>query len=272
MKILILFLISATMGLAQKQMAITIDDLPYAYSAKLNQAERDFILIQLADTLQNRNVSATGFVIGSGVNNGTAKLLKYFASKWHDLGNHTFSHPSANNISAERYIEEVKQCDSAISGLPHFKRYFRYSYLQRGENISKRDSILRLISAFNLTVAPVTIDTDDYLYNKYYVDSIIAENHDAAEQIAEEYLDYMVAIANSADSLSRVICGRNIKHILLTHANLLNSRYYGRLLDRLRADGWQFIPLEEALKDPVYSEKDLYVGKWGISWLKRIKQ
>ncbi len=272
MKIFILFLLSATISLAQKQMAITIDDLPYAYSAKLNQAERDSILIKLADSLQNRNVTATGFVIGSGVDNSTARLLVYFAGKGHDLANHTYSHPSANNISAKKYMEEVKRCDSAISGLPHFERYFRYSYLQRGNSLDRRDSIFWLIKEFKLTVAPVTIDNDDYLYNKYYVDSIASDNHDAADSIAEEYLDYMLAIANSADSLSHAICGRSIKHILLTHANLLNSRYYGRLLDKLRADGWQFITLKEALKDPVYAEEDIYIGKWGISWLKRIKQ
>ena len=33
---------------------------------------------------------------------------------------------------------------------------------------------------------------------------------------------------------------------------------------------WSFIPLQEALKDPVYQLPDNYIGTQGISWLERI--
>lgn len=33
--------------------------------------------------------------------------------------------------------------------------------------------------------------------------------------------------------------------------------------------GYQFVPLEEALKDKVYRQPEEFKGKWGISWLMR---
>ncbi len=257
---------------AQKKMAITIDDLPFAYSKILEPAVRDSILIKLADTLDSRDVNVTAFVIGNRLDSSSQLLLDYFATKGNRLGNHTYAHKSANTISASEYFSEVKKCEKVISHLPNFCRYFRYSNLQRGNTKAKRDSIVDMITNFNLTIAPVSIDNEEYVYNKLYVDTLCKGNLKAAEEIAEKYIDYMLEISNSTDSLAKALRGREIKHIMLMHSNLLNSRYLGTLLDRLKADGWTFISLEEALKDPIYKEEDFYVGKWGISWLLRIKQ
>lgn len=252
-------------------MAITIDDLPFAYSAKLEPNLRDSILIKLADTLKSRNVTTTAFVIGERVNTETKPLLNYFASSGNELANHSHSHVSANNISAVEYIKSVELCDSVISKLKNVKKYYRYPYLQRGNEKSRRDSIVRLIKVYGLKLAPVTIDNEDYLYNKYYVDSLVTGSDKEADKIAERYIDYMIDVANETERVAFSMTGRNIKHILLTHANLLNSRYFGVLIDKLKEDGWQFITLKEALEDPIYKEEDKYVGKWGISWLKRIR-
>jgi hypothetical protein len=37
----------------------------------------------------------------------------------------------------------------------------------------------------------------------------------------------------------------------------------------LKAKGYRFISLEEALKDPVYSQPETYVGPGGFSWIHR---
>ena len=69
----------------------------------------------------------------------------------------------------------------------------------------------------------------------------------------------------------RVRMGRRVKQVLLLHMNYLNSLYLDDLLQRFRADGWSFIPFEEALKDDVYRLKYDYVGVKGAGHLDAIR-
>ena len=41
--------------------------------------------------------------------------------------------------------------------------------------------------------------------------------------------------------------------------------------DILAADGARFVPLAEALQDPVYALPQTYEGRWELSWLYRIE-
>jgi hypothetical protein len=61
--------------------------------------------------------------------------------------------------------------------------------------------------------------------------------------------------------------GREIRQVLLLHANALNADCFSRLARCLEERGYRFIRLEEALEDEAYRQPDDYVGRWGISWL-----
>jgi len=54
--------------------------------------------------------------------------------------------------------------------------------------------------------------------------------------------------------------------VLLLHANWLEADHIGELIDLLRKRGYQFVTLEDALGDSVYSTPDEYVGE-GTGWL-----
>jgi hypothetical protein len=47
------------------------------------------------------------------------------------------------------------------------------------------------------------------------------------------------------------------------------SDYLPALLNELNKKNYSFLSFEETLKDPLYSLKDKYYKKWGISWLYR---
>jgi hypothetical protein len=68
---------------------------------------------------------------------------------------------------------------------------------------------------------------------------------------------------------SRAFFGREIRQVLLVHANSLNADRFGALLDRLRRRGYAFVSLDRALDDPAYAFPDTYVGGGGITWLHR---
>ena len=40
-------------------------------------------------------------------------------------------------------------------------------------------------------------------------------------------------------------------------------------MKRLSGKGYSFISFDEALKDPVYAQRNYYHKKWGISWFYR---
>ena len=62
--------------------------------------------------------------------------------------------------------------------------------------------------------------------------------------------------------------GHPIKHILLLHANELNADNFDGLIKVIKDRGYQFITLEQALKDPVYRYPEQYrdTSDWLSQW------
>jgi hypothetical protein len=61
--------------------------------------------------------------------------------------------------------------------------------------------------------------------------------------------------------------GREIRHVLLLHANSLNADRFGALATALVRRGYRLVTLAEALEDEVYHLPDTFVGAPGNSWL-----
>jgi len=60
-----------------------------------------------------------------------------------------------------------------------------------------------------------------------------------------------------------------VRQILLLHANRLNAAVLPEMLARLRARGYQFISVEDALRDQAYLRLDTFTGRNGPSYLHR---
>ena len=118
---------------------------------------------------------------------------------------------------------------------------------------------------------PVTIDNDEWKYNKSYLDALSEGDKKKAAEVGAAYLDHMMEMTDHFVAIAKEKTGGQIKHILLLHMNQLNADYLDALLARYLKRGWKFITVAEAMKDPVYKKKDEYVGPNGISFLKRIK-
>ena len=71
------------------------------------------------------------------------------------------------------------------------------------------------------------------------------------------------------DKLSIKDYGRSIDQIYLCHDNKINSDFLAKLVDELKKKDYKFVRLDKALTDKVYSSKDNYLKKWGISWFYR---
>ncbi|CCH53875.1 polysaccharide deacetylase [Fibrisoma limi BUZ 3] len=264
---------------AQKQICITVDDLPTVSRVYQTAGGRDTLTQRLLSHLTHHRVPAIGFVIGnlllteSRVDSGQIRLLNRWLDAGMELGNHTFAHKDYNNVSAPVYQQDVLGGETLLKPLLQQRgqslRYFRHPFLHRGNTPGKCDSLSQFLSSRGYQEAPVSVDNGDYLFSAAYDRALLQHNATLAASVGNQYVSYMLDCIHYYEAQADSLFSRPIPHILLMHANTINSVYLGELLTRLAADGYSFIPLEQALQDPAYRSTDKYVGKAGISWLHR---
>lgn len=68
---------------------------------------------KLLDILKERNVKATFYVIGKNVAQ-YPEIVKRMAAEGHEVGNHTWNHPSLPKLSAATVAEEIQKTTRAI--------------------------------------------------------------------------------------------------------------------------------------------------------------
>ncbi|MEZ0608149.1 polysaccharide deacetylase family protein [Fibrella sp. WM1] len=264
---------------AQKRMCITVDDLPTVSRVYRTAAGQDSLTGQLLAHLKRHNVPAIGFVVGEKLMNQSQpdkaqlRLLTRWLNAGMELGNHTFAHLGYNTISAAAYQQDVAGVDAVLRPLLRSAnqrlRYFRHPYLQRGNTVGKRDSLVRYLASQQYVEAPVSIDNADYLFSAAYDVALLRKDTALASSVGRQYVDYMLACVHYYEAQADSLFRRPIAHILLTHANTINSQYLGDLLARLTAEGYLFVSLDDALQDAAYQSQDDYVRNGGISWLHR---
>ena len=115
-------------------------------------------------------------------------------------------------------------------------------------------------------VAPVTLDNSEWIFAKAYTE---AKDAATRKRVGEAYLVYMDAKLAYFEDQSQKLFGRNIRHVLLLHANALNADWFDDLARSMRDRGYRFIPLEQAVEDPAYRSADTYTGPAGITWIHR---
>lgn len=261
------------------EVAVTFDDLPAVSVVKGDPGSLAAFTDRLVLNFITHNVPVTGFVnegkltvAGESLDAQSARIAlldKWLASGF-ELGNHTFSHRSLNDLPIEEFQADVVRGEPATSALMGRRgmklRYFRHPFLQVGLDLRKRQAFESWLAKRGYTIAPVTVDNDEYIFAAVYANSLRAGDLEGAARTAEAYLVYMEAVFEFQEKLSGSLFGRPIRHVLLLHANELNADHSGRLFANLKKRGYAFVPLARALEDPAYGSPDEYVGRWGISW------
>jgi peptidoglycan/xylan/chitin deacetylase (PgdA/CDA1 family) len=280
-------LASATAALAQggatgRTVAVTFDDLPAPGGGSVSNepARLRETTARLLAAVRAHGVPGVGFVnegqlvvAGEGLPERETRLalLKMWLDAGLELGNHTYSHPSLNKAPLEDFQADVVRGEPTLLALLSDRgqklRYFRHPFLQVGLELDKRQAFEAFLARRGYTIAPVTIDNDEYIYAAVYASALRRGDAETAAKIGADYLRYMEEVFAFVEDVSRRLTGREIRQILLLHANAINADYFDRLAARIEARGYRFITLEQALQDEAYRLPDTYVGAWGISWL-----
>jgi len=259
-----------------RQVAITIDDLPAGSAESMTAATLTEMTSKLLATLRQQNVPAVGFVnegklYKAGEVDARIKVLNMWLDSGFELGNHTFHHTSLNRAGLEAWEDDIVQGEPIIKLLlaQHKMklRYFRHPYLDTGADLQTRREAEAFLSRRGYSVAPVTVDGWDWNFAGVYEDARKRGDTALMQEVVRLYLAHHDAMFAYCEQLSRDVVGYEPRQILLLHGNQLEGDHIGELLNLIRQRGYRFITLEEALADPAYSLPDTYVGVEGTSWL-----
>ncbi|MBU6268182.1 MAG: polysaccharide deacetylase family protein [Sphingomonadales bacterium] len=256
--------------------ALTFDDLP-ELSLIDDQTYDDETNRALIAGLRRHHFAATGFAVCGKLDDlvparQTAILDEWLAAGF-DLGNHTQSHDSPEELGTAGYIADIAKCDAALRPIlarhGRTPRWFRHPYLETGAPLSARHAIDGWLARHRYRVAPVTIVPSDYVFSEPY-DAAIAHHDEAhARALRRAWLAYFRRALTWYGEAARGLFGRDIAHVLLLHGNRLNADTIDDLAAILREKNFKVVPLDKAMKDPAYRTADAYAKKDGIDWIER---
>ncbi|HAT2067176.1 TPA: polysaccharide deacetylase family protein [Legionella pneumophila] len=238
----IFFLVGFNNVFAQKKaIAITIDDLPFVGEY------RNFHLNMMMNTMKDEKVPATGFIIAKEVRPDNWEILHKFRDAGFGLGNHTFSHANLNKLKTKEYIQEIKEADSLLMPVLTEPKYFRYPYLAMSSG-NKKNKILCYLEKHHYQVAPITIDSKDFVFNQRLLSVPELGRRAYLDELKPFYLDFIWQQTLKAEEHTQYHHNPAQAQILLIHANLLNAYVLPDIINLYKQNGYTFVSLEDALK------------------------
>jgi peptidoglycan/xylan/chitin deacetylase (PgdA/CDA1 family) len=276
--VLVLFAVSAVPNgqTPARRVAITIDDGPVVGEpsdlANFQRVTNGLIAAFVAEKVPVTVFINEGQLNVQGQRDARAAVLDQWLDAGFEIGNHTYSHKSANNVPVDEFLDDAIKGEVVMAQLLKQRgktlTWFRYPYLHSGQTAEIHDIILTFLDHHGYRAAPVTVDYADYSFAGVYRRELRAGNVDVAEGIKQAYLDQVDVGFDRAERASVEVFGREIAQILLIHCNELNSVSLRESIARMRQRGYQFITLGEAMRDEVYTRPDTFAGSGG-SWISR---
>jgi peptidoglycan/xylan/chitin deacetylase (PgdA/CDA1 family) len=241
------------------RMALTIDDLPGG-GPEVGELTHARILTEIIAQLRAHNVQhATGFVVGSmleGQPESQAALANWVDAGF-EVGNHTYSHRSLDEIGLDAYLQDIEKNRSIVDALDRrpgrHVRYFRYPYLEEGRTETERRTLAHFLAAQHYVPARVSVDFSDWAWAEPYARCMEHEDDQALELLTRSYLENASAFLAWSVAAAHQVLGHSIDHVLLLHANVATARILDALLTAYEKAGVRYVSLTEALSESVYT-------------------
>ncbi len=230
-----------------RQVAITIDDLPAAAANFMSAPTITEMTARLLAALQQQKIPAVGFVNEKklykwGEVDERIKALEMWLEAGFELGNHTFSHASLNKVGLKEFEDEVVRGETVTRLLlaNHNKklRYFRHPYLDTGRDLETRREAEAFLVARGYRIAPVTLDAWDWMFAFVYADAKKRGDTALEQEIVRSYLSYTDEVFGYDEQFSKQIVGYEPKQILLEkHPSDVTGWFLARGLLHLQHHG-----------------------------------
>lgn len=225
-------------------------------------------------TLERHQIQAAGFVVEEKVEDDPPSyfVLDDWARLGHLLGNNSYSYVDLNQLGIDDFIAHVRDGQKYLRRVAQVYRfnfrYFRFPLLHEGETERKKKEVAKILHNGGYTIAPVTVETSDFLFNRPYLEH--QSELEVLEELKKTYLAHVGHCLDYAEEQSRKVFGKNIPHILYLHAGIATASYLDDLVQLLQQRGYRFASLPEVLADPVFQTEEEYVGPLGLTFLDRV--
>jgi peptidoglycan-N-acetylglucosamine deacetylase len=251
--------------------AITFDDLPVHDSLPKGMSRTDVARRIIATLKAYHAPPIFGFANAHDLMEepDSAEVLRLWRAAGFPIGNHTYSHPDANTVSAKAFEQDV------LANEPLLRHYMsgedwhwlRLPYLHEGDTAEKRDAIAGFLKAHHYQIAQVSLSFDDYAYNDPYARCLAKGDKRMVRWLKQSYLDRASVDILAAQKMSQLLYGRDIKYILLLHIGAFDAVMLPRLLAMYERRGVKLISLAEAQSDPAYQNTAEQQFDWGGTML-----
>jgi peptidoglycan/xylan/chitin deacetylase (PgdA/CDA1 family) len=271
---------TTSLAAQNRSVAITIDDLPFVTSdASRPMGPQDAEAAMAAtrkmlDVLKQHHVPVTGFVIQKsveklGVPAGTA-MLREWTTGGFDLGNHSYAHPSFNDLTVAEMEDQVVRGEATFAPLMREAgrkvEFFRFPYNQTGDTREKHDAVAAFLAGRGYKLAPCTIEDEDWIFTQKYFLTMARKDDAATVRLSNDYLKFLAAQVDYFAGLNKQIFGYEPPEVMLLHANQLNADSMEKILGVFEARGYRFVSLGTAEADPAYRTPETFITDKGPMW------
>ena len=248
-----LFTFAAAPAAAQKRIALTFDDVPRFPGATYTPAERTVALIA---ALERAGVEQAAFFVttanldqpfGAG---GEDRITAYVAAG-HVIANHSHTHRHLREMAPADYVADLDRAADWLRGRPGLRPWYRYPYLDEGEDVVRRDALRAALRERGLINGYVTVDLWDWWFDDRVNEAAAQGQAIDRDALRDIFVRSIVEASNFADALAVRTLGRSPAHVLLLHESDTTTQYIDEAVAALRADGWEIVTADEAFADPI---------------------
>jgi peptidoglycan-N-acetylglucosamine deacetylase len=266
--VLFSFALALTVTLSAQEVALTFDDLPAHGPVPEGLSRVEIIKSILKDLKAAHAPQVYGFINAGKLEQAPADLevLKLWRAAGFPLGNHTYTHPSLNKISAKDFEQNIEKNEAELKSLMDGKdwHWLRYPFLDEGDTVEKRREVRAYLKNHGYRIAQVTLDFQDWAWNDPYARCVEKKDDKSIGRLKKMYVDTASEFLDLDPKLAKLVYGRDIKHVLLLHVGAFETVMLPRLMELLKQRGYKLITLPEAESDEAYkSDPDVVLTEGG---------
>ena len=252
------------------ELALTIDDLPVHGPIPAGETPQS-VANGVISALTNAHVPAYGFVNARWTEQqpDTLEALKAWRAAGLPLGNHGWAHRHLNEMTVPEFERELVRNEPVLQPLGGDWRWFRYPFLDEGKDEAQRAAARKILADHGYKVAAVTMDFSDWQWTAPYARCRAVNSNQAIAELERMYLQAAREGIAYSRELSRKLYERDIPYVVLLHDSAFEARMLPRLIELYRSEGFRFVSLPAAERDPAYADQmrpDLPAEPKGLEW------
>jgi hypothetical protein len=131
-------------------------------------------------------------------------------------------------------------------------RWVRFPYLAEGNTPKKTSEVRKFLADHHYSIAGVTMSFDDYLFNESYARCSAKQDTASIQYLESDYLQTAREDLMDRRAIVQAALGHSIPLVLLMHVGAFDAHMLPHLLQLYRAEGVQFVSLQQAEQDRFY--------------------